>query len=184
MRKSLAGLMVIASICVVSFAHATYLIKLKNGNEYVTNRYWQEGTQVLFDAEGGIFGIEKEFVSKIEKADRVIKLATAAAHEPAEKSQTEAAKIEESEKPATESTPVKERDPADPIVGEFNRLKEKANQVDGLLEAEMRDLLNQITAFRNKLIKDSKLFIEYPREMNEITNLSNVVEAALRARTN
>src|SRR6185503_12748353 len=55
-----------------SAADAAYVITLKNGNEYVTARYWQEGGQVLFDTYGGIFGIEKAFVSKIESSERIV----------------------------------------------------------------------------------------------------------------
>ncbi|MGH7809506.1 MAG: hypothetical protein ACREP5_04420, partial [Candidatus Binatia bacterium] len=74
MRKSKTGLFLIITLSMISVADAAYIIKLKNGNEYVTNRYWQDGTQVLFDTYGGVFGIDKMFVGKIEKTDQVIKL--------------------------------------------------------------------------------------------------------------
>ncbi len=184
MRGAVSCLTFALCLNTIARSDAAYIIKLKNGNEYVTSRYWQEGSQVLFDAEGGVFGIEKGFVSKIEKADRVIKLATVAPNDPSEGIQTEAAKLQEGGKTAIEPTPRKERNASDPIAGEFNRLKERAGQVDSMLTTEIRELLTQITAFRNKLIKDSQLFIEYPHEVNDMSNLSNVVEAALRARTN
>ena len=74
-------------------------------------------------------------------------------------------------------------DDNDPIRGEFNRLKEKANEVNGMLTAEIRELLNQITAFKNKLSRDSKLFIQYGREFNDAHDLGNTVETALASRT-
>jgi hypothetical protein len=74
-------------------------------------------------------------------------------------------------------------DPDDPVVGEFNRLKEKSKEVDGMLTSEIRELLNQITAFKNKLSKDSKLFFAHGREFNDANELGASVESALRART-
>lgn len=166
-------------------ADAAYVIKLKNGNEYVTTRYWQEGGQVLFDTYEGVFGIEKNFVIKIEKIDRPIRLANSAGHpqkdappnEPATPSQESAQKKE------GESKTEKKRGPDDPIVGEFNRLVEKSKEVDRMLTGEIRTLLGEITTFKNKLARDSKLFIEYGREFNEAHQTAEVVEAALRART-
>jgi len=46
------------------------LARLKNGNEFVTSRYWPEGRQILFDTYGGVFGIDKAFVTKIEASDK------------------------------------------------------------------------------------------------------------------
>ena len=92
MRKTVAGVILAISVSVVSVTEATYVIKLKNGNEYITNRYWQGGTQILFDAEGGIFGVEKQFVNRIDETDKVIKLASVAPQDPSEKIQTEAAR--------------------------------------------------------------------------------------------
>jgi hypothetical protein len=52
-----------------------------------------------------------------------------------------------------------------------------------MLTAEIRELLNQITAFKNKLSRDSKLFIQYGREFNDAHDLGNTVETALVSRT-
>jgi hypothetical protein len=164
-------------------AGAAYVIKLRNGNEYVTTRYWNEGSQVLFDTYGGVFGVEKAFVNKIERTDQIVKLPMASDWAP-EKIQAESTK--ESKDLAQEKGNgelKKERPPDDPIVGEFNRLKEKSSEVGGMLTSEIRELLNQITAFKNKLSKDSKLFIEYGREFNDLQELASRVETALGART-
>ena len=184
MQKPVMGLIVVMSLGTINFADATYVIRLKNGNEYVTNRYWHEGAQVLFDTYGGIFGIDKAFVGKIEKTDQVIHFTSATPQDPAEKIQPEAAKETTDKKATIQETEKKPKEPNDPIVGELDRLKEKSKEVDGMLTSEIRELLNQITAFRTKLIKDSKLFIEYSQEVNDIFNLSNSVEASLRSRTN
>ncbi len=184
MRKSLTGLVVVIAVNLFSVANATYVIKLKNGNEYVTNRYWHERTQVLFDAEGGIFGVDQAFVNSIDKTDKVIKLVSVAPQVPSEKIHTEAAKETKEKEATNQDTQRKAKDPGDPIVGVLNRLKERTKDVNSLLTDEIRALLNEITAFRTKLIKDRELFLAYPQEVNDISNLSNVVEASLRSRTN
>jgi hypothetical protein len=182
LKLALCGLIVAAYSSWLSGADAAYVIKLRNGKEYVTTRYWHEGGQVLFDTYDGIFGIERTFVSKIEKTDQVIRLTTIADRDPREKFQADKSqKDKESEeaKPATES---KKREPDDPIVGEFNRLKEKSKVVHGMLTDEIRDLLKEIKAFKNKMSDNSKLFVEYSREFNDIHEISSAVEAAFNAR--
>jgi len=61
---------------VIDLANAAYVNQIKNGNEYVTNRYWQDDKQVLFETYDGIFGVDKTFVSKVEKSDKPIRLIT------------------------------------------------------------------------------------------------------------
>jgi hypothetical protein len=183
MRKlALCGLIVAAYSGWLSAAAAAYRIKLKNGNEYVTSRYWHDGSQVMFETYDGVFGIAKSFVTKIEKTDQIIRLATIGSdRDPEEKIQADKSQNKESDeaKPATES---KKREPDDPIVGEFNRLKEKSREVDGMLTDEIRDLLKEIKAFKDKMSRNSKLFVEYAREFNDIHQISSEVEAAFNAR--
>lgn len=187
MRKALTyGVFFLAWHLGAPTADAVYVIKLKNGNEYVTARYWHEGGQVCFDTYDGIFGIEKSFIAKIEKTEKAVKIARAMDQEPSAQPQAASAKKEgdaaQSQEKGEEAVK-KERDPNDPIVGEFNRLKEKAAEVDGMLTSEVRDLLNQITVFKNKLAKDSKAFVQYAREFNDLNEIGNIVETALRSRT-
>ncbi len=184
MRKIVIYLALTLCMNALGIANGAFIIRLKNGNEYVTNRYWQEGAQILFDAEGGVFGIDKVFVNKIEKTDKVIKLVTVAQQDPAQTSQTQAAKESTNKEATSQEAKKKERDPNDPIVAEFNRLTTKSKEVNGMLATEIRELLNEITAFKNKIAKDGKLFIEYGREINDLHDTSNTVETALRSRTN
>ena len=165
---------------------AAYVIRLKNGNEYVTGRYWQEGSQVLFDTYGGVFGVEKAFVAKIEKALQTARIATVNDYSRAAGGETNSEmqnKDSAEPTPGLESKLQKARDINDPVMTEYNLLKERAKTVDSLLTSEIRDLLKEITAFKNKLAKDSKLFIEYGREFNEAHEVGDAVESALRSRT-
>ena len=184
MRKTAAYLVLTLCVIAPAIANGAFVIRLKNGNEYVTNRYWQEGTQVLFDADGGIFGVDKGFVNKIEKTDKVVKLVTTASQDPAQTAQREAASQKSDGEAIAQAPAIKERAADDPIAGELTQLKKKAQEVDGMLTAEIRELLNNITAFKNKMLKDSKVFIDYGREFNDLQELGSRVESALTSRSN
>jgi len=184
-RIPLAAGVVLTIATTIGNADAGYLIQLRNGNDYVTARYWREGNQVLFDTYGGVFGVEKNFIAQIIKTDDVAGLNSASYREPATNLLNRGLN-EKKELRANGSDPPLSRtkaDDNDPIRGEFNRLKEKVSEVDGMLTAEIRELLNQITAFKNKLSRDSKLFIQYGREFNDAHELGSAVETALVSRT-
>ena len=51
-----------------------------------------------------------------------------------------------------------------------------------VLTDEIRDLLKEIKAFKDKMGDNSKLFVEYAREFNDIHEISSAVEAAFNAR--
>jgi hypothetical protein len=76
MRSSVIGLCLIAWAIEAELANAAFVIQLKNGNEFVTGRHWQEGTQVMFDVYGGVLGIDRKFVSKIAQSDKPLQLLT------------------------------------------------------------------------------------------------------------
>ena len=180
--REIAASVILVIIGAFDGLHAAYIIKLKNGNEYVTERYWQEGGQLLFETYGGTFGVEKTFVAKIEKSThQPPRIATAKEADPA--TNLEPAAKEAMDKQASEPKVEKKRDEQDPIVSEYNRLRNKAQEVGGMLTTEIRELLKEITAFKNKLARDSKLFIEYGREFNEAHEIGDIVESALRSRT-
>ena len=75
MRKSIVGSCVIAWAIEAGFADAAFVIKLKNGNEFVTSRHWQEGRQVMFDVYDGVFGVDKALVLKIDQSDKTVPFA-------------------------------------------------------------------------------------------------------------
>jgi hypothetical protein len=178
MRTTLAGLIVVSSVAV---ANATYVIKLKNGNEYVTNRYWQEDSQVLFDAEGGIFGVEKSFVAGIEKTEKLLRLVSVPRQDPSENKETGGIKETASKETASQESKKRERDPDDPVVAEFNRLKQQAEAIDSMLTSEIKALFSEIIAYKKKL-SDRAFFKDYAKEFNDIHQISSVVEDALRER--
>jgi len=60
-----------------AIGNAAYLIRLKNGGEFKTFRYWSEGDQIKFYVPGGIVGISKDSVRKIEKIELLYEERTA-----------------------------------------------------------------------------------------------------------
>jgi hypothetical protein len=186
MWKSMAGLCLMAWAIAAGWADAAFVIKLKNGNEFVTSRHWQEGKQVMFDVYDGVFGVDKALVTTIEQSDKPVRVAVKGQKNIENGSQVEATnQNKETIKPtaSAETKAEPKRDSEDPIFKDFNRLKEKSADLDKMLTSEIRDLLKEITGFKNMISKNSKYFIDYAREFNEAQEIGNVTEAALTART-
>jgi hypothetical protein len=161
---------------------AAYVIKLGNGNEFITGRYWHEGTQLMFDVYGGVFGIDRAFVTKIEESNKAIKLEATVYEDAKDKSQTEQAKEAKETKKPTIPAKAEAEQKDDPITQEFNRLQKTSRGIGGMLTSEIRDLLRDIAAFKNKISRDSKLFIKYASEFNDAQELGAATETALRSR--
>ena len=184
MRISMTGLSVSIFMSVFNVANATYVIKLKNGNEYVTNRYWQEGTQVLFDADGGIFGVDKAFVGEIEKTDKVIKLITNAATDPAERP---GATPKENANDATKKAPADAtkapvtKDENDPVYKEYSALKAQAERLRAMSRGELDEYMKTIAGLMSKIQKERKTS-QYRQEYSELNALANSAEEESKAR--
>lgn len=185
MRKTLALLICALWVSGSTVAHTAYVIKLKNGNEYVTGRYWQEGTQVLFDAEGGVFGIDKAFVGKIEKTDKMIKLITDAATDPAEKpalAPKETAKDDATkEAPADASKSPVAKDENDPVYKEFSALKVQSERLRVMSSGELDEYVKTIAGLMSKIQKERKTS-QYRQEYSELNALANSVEQEIKSR--
>jgi len=69
MKKSIL-ITIILYFLVLAFpatGDAAYLIRLKDGGEFKTLRYWSEGDQIKFYVYDGVVGIQKDSIRKIEK---------------------------------------------------------------------------------------------------------------------
>jgi len=68
MKKLIPILVIILSfLAFPATGQDSYRIRLKNGGEFTTLRYWSEGDQIKFYIYGGIVGIQKDLIRKIEK---------------------------------------------------------------------------------------------------------------------
>jgi len=156
---------------------AAYVIKLKNGNEYVTTRYWHAGGQVLFDTYGGVFGIEKAFIAKIEITDKAGRLVITAAHNPSDKSE---AISKESGNDVTKEAPAK-KDENDPVYKEFDTVKARSGELTTMLTGELEDYLKKVVALISKIQSERKVN-QYLREYSELSAMANAAETALKSR--
>jgi len=160
-----------------------YVIRLKNGNEFVTSRYWLEGRQILFDTSGGVFGIDKAFVTKIEASDKPLTPLATIIEEPQVKrpSAPVAVKQEPKQTPVStqEKTEVNRAD--DPIFKEFDALKEKFKGLEGMLTSELQDFSTDLMNLKRK-IQTSGKSNDYLREFTAIFEMGDALEETLKAR--
>lgn len=182
MRKSIACFVVLACACAWSGAEAAYVIKLKNGNEFVTARYWHEGGQVMFDTYGGVFGVDKAFVVKIEQSDKPLKLVSAPIEPPAVTTPPDSVKDGGSKKASQGSeAPAKARPEDDPIMKDFYALKEKFAGLDSMLTSEMIEFSKDLSTFKRK-VQTSGKSNDYLNEFAEAFKMGNVLETTLKSR--
>jgi hypothetical protein len=182
MRSLVIALCVMAWAIEAELADAAFVIKLKNGNEFVTGRHWQEGTQLMFDVYGGVLGVDKNFVSKIARSDKSLQLVTLSSQN--ENPQITVQKDEsDSNKalvPATGKTDLKV-DPNDPILKEFEALKQKFSSVNGMLTSELNDFSKDVTSLKRK-IQTSGESNRYLNEFTELHRLGDDLENMLKER--
>ena len=69
MKKFILIIITIVFFIYPSICLSSYLIELKNGSTFITNHYWKEGRQIKFYYRGGVVGIGKDIVLKIEDSD-------------------------------------------------------------------------------------------------------------------
>jgi hypothetical protein len=167
-------------------AMGAYVIRLKNGNEFVTGHYWEEGRQVLFDTYGGIFGIDRSLVAKILQSDKPILLPPVRGHNLEEKTKLDAAtektEKKEANKPsAPEEAKSVEKSADDPIQKEFNTLKAQSAELSTMLTGELDEHLKRLAALISK-IQSGRKINQYLREYSELNAMANAAEVALKSR--
>lgn len=176
----MAILVLFFSLLLAPAVHAAYLIKLKNGNEFVTARYWQEGRQLLFDIYGGVLGVNRAFVSKIEESGLSISLTDAAKETPERKPPADLTK--EGTKPSTVvEAKLETKREDDPLMKDFYALKEKFKVLDGMLTPELQQFSRDVSDFKRK-IQLSKKSNDYLREFGEAHDMGDALEEALKSR--
>jgi hypothetical protein len=66
-KLTVISIALILFLAIPAGGEASYRILLKNGGEFKTDRYWKEGSQIRFDIYGGVAGVQKASVRKIER---------------------------------------------------------------------------------------------------------------------
>ena len=182
MRSSVLTLCLIAWAIEAELAEAAFVIQLKNGNEFVTARHWQEGTQVMFDVYGGVLGIDRKFVSKIARSDKPLQLLTlpSQAEKPQVKAQKEESETNKALVPSTAKSDTKV-DPNDPILKEFEALKQQFSSVNGMLTTELHEFSKNVTSLKRK-IQTSGESNRYLNEFTELLKIGDGLEDILNER--
>jgi len=161
-------------------AHAAYLIKLKNGNEFITGRYWQEGRQLLFDIYGGVFGVDRAFVSKIEGSGLSTSVTEPAQEAPERKPQADLADKKDTKSSSVVDAKLEaKRD--DPIMKDLYALKEKFKVLDGMLTPELQQFSRDLSDFKRKIQLSGKSN-DHLREFGEAHEMGDALEEALKSR--
>ena len=165
----------ILAICftAMSVADAAFVIKLKNGNQFITSRYWLDSRQVLFETYDGIFGIDKALVVKVEKSEKPIQLITAAqvAAEVTE-AESDTRDGNHAKKPVAEhqDQAAAKKNEQDPIFKHFLSIRERSKNIGGMLSSELSLLAKDLGDLKRAMQLGGKTseFLDEFRELHEI----------------
>jgi len=184
MRKTAIGFVISSCLGIFDLASAAYLIKLKNGNEYVTNRYWQDSKQVWFETYDGAFGVDKTFVSKVEKSDKPIRLITtsqaAAELKPKETTVKDDGEAKKLLADNQEPIPAKKNED-DPIFRHFQSIRERSKNIGGMLTSELNLLAKDLGDLKRAMQLGGKTS-EFLDEFRELHQIAERVEDAITGR--
>jgi len=183
MLKLIGYLALATCVFAISSAEAAFVIKLKNGNEFVTGRYWHEGRQVLFDTYGGVFGVEKAFVIKIEHADKPVKTISSVVESPGATPPPDPGKEGTGSKKLSHPSeaPDKVKRDVDPIMKDFYALKDKFAALDSMLTSELIEFSKEVSNFKRK-VQTSRKSNDYLNEFSEAFKMGNALEETLKSR--
>jgi len=184
MRVNTAIAMLAICFTAMSAADAAFVIKLKNGNEFITSRYWQNSRQVLFETYDGIFGIDKALVSKVEKSDRPIRLITggqAAAEVTQAESDTRDGNQAKTPVAEIQDQAAAKKNEQDPIFKHFLSIRERSKNIGGMLSTELNLLAKDLGDLKRAMQLGGKTS-EFLDEFRELHQIAENVEDAITGR--
>ena len=71
MKRSIITIFGIGILLYPLICFASYVIHLKDGREFATDRYYEEGGQIKFKRYGGVIGIQKDLVREMELVEEM-----------------------------------------------------------------------------------------------------------------
>jgi len=194
-KKSIIILLGIAFLLYPLVCFSSYIIHLKDGRKFATDRYYAEGDQLKFKRFGGIIGIQKDQVKEIEEIEDVEKLPTEKEKvEPAKEDVSQSAKKQGTEvggkvKEGKEEVPekvAKENEKPEEVSEEEkkNAEWEKIAKMQKLLEEKrqiMREKETTITLYKEaKATKNMEKKEQYWNELKSLQKkLENLHERAV-----
>jgi hypothetical protein len=180
MKKFILIIVTIAFFIYPSVCLSSYLIELKNGSTFITNHYWKQKGQIKFYYRGGVVGINKDLIRKIEKTDLAYE---EKATSPEKKPETAPIKAKPEADAKTEKTPAAgaavKKD--DLFIKEFNVLKKRFENIESMTTEELYDFSKELTGFRDKVHK-SRLGHVYVNQIFKIVAMADEVETVIKSR--
>ena len=168
---------------------ASYLILLKNGGKLTTPRYWSEGNQIKFYIYGGIVGIKKDSIQRIEKAKLVYEGKVLFPEKKPEPVPVKTGyEVDIKTKSALGADAGAEKSPVtdavkkdDLFIKEFNVLKERFRNIESMTTEELYDFSKDLIGFRDKVYK-SRLGHVYVNQIYEIHTIGDEVETVIKSK--
>ncbi|MEA3428735.1 MAG: hypothetical protein U9Q84_05900 [Thermodesulfobacteriota bacterium] len=180
MKKFILIIITITFFIYPSVCLSSYLIKLKNGSTFITNHYWHKKGQIKFYYRGGVVGISRNLIRKIEETDLVYKEKVTS---PEKKPETAPIKTEPKAGIKAEEAPgtgtAKKKD--DLFIKEFNVLKKRFENIESMTTRELYEFSKELTGFRDKVHK-SRLGHVYVNQIFEIVAMGDEVETVIKSR--
>ena len=172
MKNYIAAIITIVFLICPSICFSSCLIEFKNGSTFITNHYWEEGSQIKFYYYGGVVGIDKDFIREIKDSDLPYKEAVLEQEAPETSDQTPEIGSREAWKKAGEEIETKRKEiDVEYYKKEKGALVEKKEEVNNKLKQaieagnkiakrnlkkELSSIKKQITALTLKLKKENK----------------------------
>lgn len=189
MKKSISSpvILIFLLLLIPAVSDASYLIRLKNGGELATPRYWIEGKQIYFYYGGGIAGIERKEIDRVERREKETVGDMDATLENIDKKDSPPVTSVTEKAPGPEKSTVgfepkpsmlnapkidkKEDTKKDPdIMREFNKLEKKFESRKSMTIDELKDLKNDLIALRDKIVS-SHLEADFREEDAKIADM-------------
>ena len=176
MKKLLTAIAAAVFLIYPSLCFSSYIIHLKDGRAFATDRYYEEGDQIKFKRYGGVIGIQKDLIKEIEVTKEVEALPTekekakstkedvsqSAKKQGAEKEGVAEAegKVKEGKKEVPEKVAVEQGEPEKGLDEEKKKAEqEKAAKIEAFLE-EKREIMEErkvaSEAFKEAKAKNDK----------------------------
>lgn len=70
MKKFLTAIAMAGFLACPCVVYAAYIIHLKDGRDFITEQYSEEGDQIKFERYGGLIGIRKDLIREIEEIEK------------------------------------------------------------------------------------------------------------------
>ena len=162
MKKFVIGVIAVCLWACASVCSGAYLIHLKDGRKITTSEYREEGGQIKIKQYGGVVGISKEDVVSIEEIDEPKTIVVKSAPEPPKKTPPQIEEEMETsiketggqkEKEGSKSPKDKVKKEKNPILKEFDGLKERYKNLESMSKEDIFQFDMDLSDLRNKILR-------------------------------